>query len=129
MGHGGGYTEADVVAASRAFSGGVVNVPGAARRRPARRAPRRALDRGLRRPRHDDTAKTLLGRTGAFDLDQALDVLLEQPATGTFVATKLYRQLPSPSRRSLSRRRWRRGSSTSPAWSTLTCTTARPRAS
>jgi uncharacterized protein (DUF1800 family) len=43
--------------------------------------------------RHDRTVKTLLGKTGAFDLDSAIDVILEQPATGAFIATKLYRTL------------------------------------
>lgn len=93
MGRQGGYTQADVVAASQSFSGWVVNLPGVA-----------ATDRlaalgippwtaGLITGRHDSGVKTLLGRTGAFDLDQALDVILEQPATGTFVASKLYRHL------------------------------------
>src|SRR5207244_3625960 len=43
--------------------------------------------------RHDDGTKTLLGATGAFDMDGAIDVILEQPATARFVATKLYRDL------------------------------------
>ncbi len=93
MGRDSGYTQADVVAASRAFSGWVVNVPGqaaAARLSAFGIAPWTA---GFIAGRHDDTVKTLLGRTGSFDLDQALDVILEQAATGTFLATKLYRQL------------------------------------
>jgi uncharacterized protein (DUF1800 family) len=93
MGRQGGYTQADVVAASQSFSGWVPNLPGIP-----------ALDRltalgiapwtaGFIPRRHDDSVKTLLGRRGAFDLDQALDIILDQPATGLFVATKLYRQL------------------------------------
>jgi uncharacterized protein (DUF1800 family) len=37
--------------------------------------------------------KTLLGTTGALDMDGALDVILAHPATATFVAGKLYREL------------------------------------
>jgi uncharacterized protein (DUF1800 family) len=48
---------------------------------------------GLVPNRHDRGVKTLLGRDGTFDLDGALDVILEHPATGTFIATKLYRTL------------------------------------
>jgi uncharacterized protein (DUF1800 family) len=93
MGRDGGYTQADVVAASQSFSGWVPNLPGipAADRLTALGiAPWTA---GLIPRRHDSSVKTLLGRRGAFDLDQALDVILDEPATGMFVATKLYRQL------------------------------------
>jgi uncharacterized protein (DUF1800 family) len=93
MGRQGGYTQADVVEASRSFSGWVVNLPdytGAAQLAALGIAPWTA---GFVARRHDAGVKTLLGRTGAFDLDQAVDVILEQPATGTFIASKLYRQL------------------------------------
>src|SRR5581483_7110660 len=43
--------------------------------------------------RHDNGEKVLLGKRGAFDLDQALDVILGHPSTGRFVAGKLYREL------------------------------------
>jgi uncharacterized protein (DUF1800 family) len=43
--------------------------------------------------RHDDGEKELLGRVGTFDLDAALDVILDHPSTGQFVAGKLYREL------------------------------------
>jgi uncharacterized protein (DUF1800 family) len=89
MGRDGGYTQDDVVAASRAFTGWVVAIPG-----------RLNLER-LGAPwsavfiprRHDAGAKTLLGATGTFDMDGALDVILEQPVTSRFVVTKLYRDL------------------------------------
>ncbi len=93
MGRDGGYTQADVVAASQSFSGWIANLPGVA-------ATDRLTALGIAPwtaafipRRHDDSVKTLLGRRGDFDLDQALDIILEQPATGTFIATKLYRQL------------------------------------
>ncbi len=85
----GNYTEDDVVAAARAFSGWVVNVPG----RP------RSLDRvdpwaAVFVPfRHDGGAKTLLGVTGRLDAAGAVDVLLGHPATGERVAAELYRFL------------------------------------
>src|ERR1700730_18369895 len=91
VGRDAGYTQADVVAASRSFTGWVVNVagtPASARVTPPGVPPWSA---GGVPTRHDRGAKTLLGHTGNFDLDQALDIILEQPATGTFIATKLYR--------------------------------------
>jgi uncharacterized protein (DUF1800 family) len=93
MGIGGGYKQQDVVEASRSFSGWVVNVPG--RRFSSRLS---ALGAGpwesiFIAPRHDSGEKKLLGQRGAFDLDGALDVILEHPSTGRFIATKLYRQL------------------------------------
>jgi uncharacterized protein (DUF1800 family) len=93
MGRDQGYTQADVVAASESFSGWIVNIPGlpvSARLAAFGIAPWTAafLDQ-----RHDESVKTLLGHHGDFDLDQALDVILGNPATPKFVATKLYREL------------------------------------
>jgi uncharacterized protein (DUF1800 family) len=93
LGRDAGYTQDDVVAASRSFSGWVVNVagtPASTRVTALGIAPWAA---GFIPGRHDSGTKSLLGRTGTFDLDRALDVILEQPATGTFIATKLYRTL------------------------------------
>ncbi len=88
MGRDGGYTQDDVVAASRSFTGWIVDVPG----RVADKAgsPWNAV---FVARRHDNGSKTLLGRTGAYDMDGALDVILDNPSTATFVATKLYREL------------------------------------
>lgn len=86
----GSYTENDVVEASRAFTGWVVNVPG----RPA--------FRGLTNPpwtstflpaRFDGGTKTLLGTAGTLDMDGALDVLLAHDATAERIASKLYTEL------------------------------------
>jgi uncharacterized protein (DUF1800 family) len=93
MGIGGGYSQRDVVEASRSFTGWVVNVPGrpySARLERIGAAPWQAI---AIPQRHDDGTKTLLGTTSALDLDGALDVILGQPATGRFVAGKLYREL------------------------------------
>ncbi len=88
MGRDGGYTQDDVVAASRAFTGWVVDVPG-------------RIGNQLNSPwnavfvarRHDTGVKTFLGKTGAFDMDGALDVVLGHPSTAKFVAAKLYREI------------------------------------
>ncbi|MGF6771390.1 uncharacterized protein (DUF1800 family) [Paraburkholderia sp. GAS199] len=51
---------------------------------------------------HDDGVKTVLGRTGEFDGDQVLDILLAQPETASFVTAKLWREFvsdtPDPAR-------------------------------
>ncbi len=89
MGRTGGYTQDDVVAASRAFTGWVIDVPGtkwsgiAAAPWQSAFVPRR----------HDDAEVTLFGRSAAFDLPGALEVILEQPATPRFIAAKLFREL------------------------------------
>lgn len=85
----GHYTQEDVVAASRAFSGWVVNVPG-------RRFTRSDLplwNSFLAPLRFDDGPKTLLGVTGRLDVDGALDVILDHPATPRRIAAKLYEEL------------------------------------
>jgi uncharacterized protein (DUF1800 family) len=93
MGIGGGYTQTDVVEASRSFSGWVVNVPGR-RFSPRLTAAGAAPWGSIFVPfRHDGAEKELLGRRGAFDLDGALDVILEHPSTARYVAGKLHREL------------------------------------
>ncbi len=85
----GNYTEDDVVAAARAFTGWVVNVPGR----------RRAVDLGEAWAavfvpfRHDDGSKTLLGTTGSLDTTAAVDVLLDHPATAERIAAKLHTEI------------------------------------
>jgi len=78
----GQYTESDVREAARAFTGWSIDPDsGDFRWRP-----------GL----HDDGTKTVLGRTGRFDGDAVLDLLLERPQTAEFVVAKLWRELVSP---------------------------------
>lgn len=82
----GAYTEQDVVEASRAFTGWVVNLPG----RPAARVLTNPPWTATFVPnRFDAGSKTLLGTTGPLDMDGALDVLLDHPATAERIATKL----------------------------------------
>ena len=80
--HGGNYSERDIKEAARAFTGWSVE--------------REDLSFKMRPAFHDDGVKTLLGRTGNFDGDAALDILLEQPAAARFVVSKLWREFVSP---------------------------------
>jgi len=69
----GQYTEQDVKEAARALTGFRLGPDGA-----------------VFVPRiHDDGEKTFLGRTGRFDADDILNILLEQPAAGRHLARKL----------------------------------------
>src|SRR6516162_258855 len=89
----GQYGQTDVVAASRSFTGWVVDVPGRPGLERAAAFGIPAWQSGLIPRRHDDGVKTLLGRTAAFDLDEALDVLLDHPTTAPRIASKLYTEL------------------------------------
>jgi uncharacterized protein (DUF1800 family) len=90
----GSYTEQDVVEASRAFTGWVVNVPGrpfiGGARAPLGVAPWSAA---FVPQRFDAGTKTLLGTTANLDMDGALDVLLDHEQTGTRIAGKLYAEV------------------------------------
>ena len=80
--HGGSYTEQDIKEAARAFTGwGIERDEQVFKFRPAF---------------HDETVKTILGRTGNFDGDEALDIMLDQPAAARFVVGKLWREFVSP---------------------------------
>jgi uncharacterized protein (DUF1800 family) len=93
MGIGGGYEQHDVVEASRAFSGWVVNIAGRRFSPQLTRLGAPPWSSIFSPSRHDAGEKTLLGTTGALDLDGALDVILSDPATARYVAAKLYREL------------------------------------
>jgi uncharacterized protein (DUF1800 family) len=77
----GNYTEDDVRESARAFTGLVVRPNGETVLVPAQ---------------HDNGQKTFLGRTGNFGPDEIIDIILEQPATPTFLATKLLRFFVAP---------------------------------
>ncbi len=69
----GNYTEDDVKEGARAFTGWT-------------------LKNGqpfFRADLHDDGVKTFLGRTGAFDADDAIDIIVQQPIHQRFIARKL----------------------------------------
>jgi uncharacterized protein (DUF1800 family) len=70
----GNYTENDVKNAARAFTGWTINKE----------------KRFVFRPgRHDDGVKHFLGRTGAFDGTNVLDIILEQPIHSRFMCRKI----------------------------------------
>jgi uncharacterized protein (DUF1800 family) len=96
----GNYTETDVKEAARAFTGWTFALPGMDEEGGRPRANRLQLLRLLAgdvtpefrfRPRlHDEGAKTFLGRTGDFDGEAIIDILLTQKVTAEFICRKLY---------------------------------------
>ena len=78
----GNYGEQDIKEAARAFTGWSIDP-----------------DSGefvFRRQAHDEDVKTVLGRSGNFDGDAVLDILLAQPRTAEFIVSKLWREFVSP---------------------------------
>ena len=78
----GHYSERDIKEAARAFTGW-------------------SLDRDTGRyvfnsRAHDGGSKSFLGRSGAFNGDEILDILLANPRTAEFVVEKLWRDFVSP---------------------------------
>jgi len=49
----------------------------------------------LARLRHDDGQKTFLGQAGNFDGDDIIDVIMQQPAAGRFICTRLFNEFAS----------------------------------
>jgi len=77
----GHYTEADIKAAARAFTGwGIDRDTGAFRAYPAL---------------HDKGEKTFFGRTGAFTGDDILSMILEKPGVSEWITGKLWREFVS----------------------------------
>ena len=72
----GNYTEKDIKEAARAFTGWQFKLNG---------------EFIFRENLHDTGVKTVLGKTGNFDGDDVLDILLQQKQTAIFISTKLYR--------------------------------------
>lgn len=78
----GSYTENDVREAARALTGWKIN---------------RANAKAVLRPQlHDDTAKTLLGRTADFDAAGFVDQVLAQPASAQFVVGRWWFRAVGP---------------------------------
>ena len=71
----GHYAEADVREAARAFTGWNFE----------------NLDFIVNESQHDRGTKTFLNQTGQFDGEDILKIILEQPATANYIATKIYR--------------------------------------
>lgn len=81
----GNYSETDVRECSRAFTGWTLT----------HKLPRFHMGRWdwefeFRPQDHDYGEKTFLGRVGNFDGEEIIDIILEQPATATFIARHLY---------------------------------------
>ena len=72
----GSYTENDIKEAARAFTGWGFNPLG---------------EFIFRKNQHDAGNKTILGKTGNFDGDAIIDLLLEQKQTARFIVKKIYR--------------------------------------
>ena len=90
----GNYTEDDVKACARAFTGWTIANADYMSIRASRDSiwPHGRLDwQFVYRPEdHDDTPKTFLGQTGPFNGEDVIDIICRQPATAWFVAAKLY---------------------------------------
>jgi uncharacterized protein (DUF1800 family) len=90
----GAYTESDVKACARAFTGWTINNADYMSVRASRDSiwPHGRLDwQFTYRPEdHDDSPKDFLGHTGRFNGEDIIDILVEQPATAWFIAGKLY---------------------------------------
>ena len=72
----GNYTENDIKEAARAFTGWSADVKG---------------QFVFRRFQHDFGNKTVLGKTGNFDGDEVLDILLSQKQTAKYITQKIYK--------------------------------------
>lgn len=81
----GNYTEEDVKACTRAFTGWTISnlIP----RYPWGAFP---LEFEYRDHDHDDGEKEFLGETGRFNGEDIIDIIVRQPATARFIASKLY---------------------------------------
>lgn len=72
----GNYSEQDVKEAARAFTGWSANLKG---------------EFVFRRFQHDFGSKTVLGRTGNFDGEEVLDILLQEKQTAKYITQKIWR--------------------------------------
>jgi len=77
MGEGKGYTEKDLAEAARALTGYNFEYNDGQFKFLA--------------SRHDNTDKTLFGKTGNFGGDDLVDLILQQPATARYITSKLFR--------------------------------------
>ena len=72
----GNYSEEDIKEAARAFTGWGFNYKG---------------EFVFRKNQHDDGTKTILGKTGNFEGEDVLNILLEQKQTAKFITQKIYK--------------------------------------
>lgn len=76
MGEGNGYTERDIAEGARALTGNSFE--------------RENMRFIFIARQHDRNAKTIFGSTGRWNGNQFVDLILQQPATAQFIATKLF---------------------------------------
>ncbi len=81
----GNYTEVDVREASRAFTGWSI-----APHLPLWPHGRFLWDFEYNRGDHDDGVKSFLGHSGRFNGEDVVDIIVEQPATASFISRHLY---------------------------------------
>ena len=74
----GHYSETDIKEAARAFTGWGFNLSGSFE---------------FRKYQHDDGTKTIFGKSGNFNGDDVLDMLLNNRQTAVYITRKLYRYL------------------------------------
>lgn len=79
----GNYTEQDVKQGARAFTGWTLAGYNGKDTNPA------DIKFAFNARQHDDGSKVFLGKTGNWNGDDVLDIILEQPATARFIARKL----------------------------------------
>lgn len=72
----GNYTEKDIKEAARAFTGWGIN--------------RRTYEFRFQKRFHDFGSKTFLGKTGNFNGEEIIDIILKQEQTAKFIAEKIY---------------------------------------
>lgn len=78
----GNYSESDVKNAARALTGYTTSAT-------------HNLSFQFKPGKHDSGVKTILGETSNFDADTLIDLILDQPATAEFIASKLWKLLVS----------------------------------
>ena len=77
----GNYTEEDIKESARAFTGWSFNKEG---------------NYILKKKKHDFGVKTFMGKTGKFDGDDIIDIILEQKQCSKFICDKAYRYFVNP---------------------------------
>ncbi|MFB1295271.1 DUF1800 family protein [Mycobacterium sp. pW049] len=80
LGHGSGYSEKDVREGARALTGWTI---------------REGVKAELRKKNYDDSTKTILGTTGKLGLDEFCDIVLSDPRSAKFIASRMWQQLAS----------------------------------
>ncbi|WP_435261151.1 DUF1800 domain-containing protein [Tenacibaculum sp. nBUS_03] len=77
----GNYTETDIQESARAFTGYNHNLKG---------------EFTLRKKHHDYGTKTFFGKTGNFNGDEIIDIILSQKQCATYICSKIYRYFVNP---------------------------------